>query len=74
MRLVLPALLAATAALAEARPDARLAWIEAFVERFRDEACGMHWAGNPVYPACIAQLRWEAERAYAAQQPAARAP
>lgn len=51
-----------------AAEEARRAWTEAFVERFRDEACGMHWAGNPVYAPCIAQLRWEAERAYAAQQ------
>lgn len=48
--------------------EARRAWLDAFVERFRDEACGMHWAGNPVYPSCIAQLRWEAERAYATRR------
>ena len=69
---LLALLLAAPAAAetpAEAKTEARLAWINAFVERFRDEACGMHWAGNPVYPPCIAQLRWEAERAHAALDP-----
>jgi hypothetical protein len=62
-------LLVTLPALAETGPQdaARRLWVEAFVERFRDEACGMHWAGNPVYPPCIAQLRWEAEREYAAQ-------
>jgi len=72
MRVMLLALLLASPVAAEtpAEAEARLAWINAFVERFRDEACGMHWAGNPVYPPCIAQLRWEAERAHAALEPA----
>jgi len=75
MRAALLALLLAAPAAAEAPAQteaetaARLAWIDSFVERFRDEACGMHWAGNPVYPPCIAQLRWEAERAHAAIEP-----
>jgi len=71
MRVALLALVLAAPAAAQtpAETAARLAWINAFVERFRDEACGMHWAGNPVYPPCIAQLRWEAERAHAALEP-----
>ena len=66
MRALLLAVLVALPAAAETSAEARRAWIDAFVERYRDEACGMHWAGNPVYPPCIAQLRWEAERAHAA--------
>ena len=71
MRVAMLALVLAAPAAAQtpAEAEARLAWINAFVERFRDEACGMHWAGNPVYPPCIAQLRWEAERAHAALDP-----
>jgi hypothetical protein len=45
----------------------RAAWIEAYVARWRDDACGTHWVGNPSFAACMAMLRREAEAAYRRQ-------
>lgn len=42
----------------------RAAWIDAYVARFRDDACGYHWVDNPSFAACMASLRREAEAAY----------
>ena len=42
----------------------RRTFVEAHVARYRDEACGTHWSGNPVHAQCLAQLAWEAERAW----------
>jgi hypothetical protein len=40
--------------------DQRERWIEAYVAKYREEACGTHWVGNPSFTDCMAALRREA--------------
>ncbi len=40
--------------------DQREQWIEAYVAKYREEACGTHWVGNPSFSDCMAALRREA--------------
>jgi hypothetical protein len=39
-------------------------FIESFAARYREEACGTHWVGNPSFADCMAALRREAESHY----------
>ncbi|QYU69565.1 hypothetical protein J4558_05335 [Leptolyngbya sp. 15MV] len=48
-------------------PASREAFIAAHVARHREEACGMHWVGNPTHAQCLAMLRREAEAAWDAR-------
>jgi hypothetical protein len=51
-------------AAATGEPNAREAFISAYIAEHRDEACGTHWVDNPTHTQCIAMLRREAERLY----------
>lgn len=58
------ALLLATAPPPPGADALREAWAASYVARHRDEACGMHWSGNPVHPQCLAQLAHEGRLAF----------
>lgn len=51
-------------AAAPGAPDAREAFIAAYVAEHREEVCGTHWVDNPTHAQCLAMLRREAERLY----------
>jgi len=55
--------------------DARNKLIEAHVAKYREEACGTHWVGNPSFTDCMAALRREALAKYpAADGPSTNSP
>jgi len=44
--------------------DQRNRLIEAHVAKYREEACGTHWVGNPSFIDCMTALRREAITKY----------
>jgi hypothetical protein len=42
----------------------RTQFIENFAAKYREEACGTHWVGNPSFADCMSALRREAESQY----------